>query len=251
MGTTDATTGGVEFKAGNSACFKIKAYNSNNQCTYDAKQPTWGSPWSEESSKSVNGKTITNCVHWSMCAKQIDAVTLDTERTNWFEMYVQWSAPSDNGGSPISHYFVQYKEENEADYSNMLSTKTTRIGIPGLTTKKNYKFKVTACNAVDCSTCGAFESSLIEYVTSAQPKKPNGLVEVVEETCCDRMTIRWQNSEDTKPNKGDEWIKPSARTDITEYVITYYLKSNPNTISTIVVNKAADLIDDAEELRCQ
>ena len=88
-------------------------------------------------------------------------------------------------------------------------------------------------------------------MTSAQPNKPTNLVEVEEETCCDRMTIRWQNAETPKPDKGDEWNKAVARTDITEYVITYYLKSNPNTISTIVVDKAGDLIDDKEEMRCQ
>lgn len=75
-----------------------------------------------------------------MCAPKITEVTLDKERTNWFDMVVQWKAPDTNGGSPISHYLVQYKEESETEYSNWLSTKTTKIGIPGLATKKKYKF---------------------------------------------------------------------------------------------------------------
>jgi hypothetical protein len=65
------------------------------------------------------------------------------------------------------------------------------------------------------------------------------------------MTIRWKNAEDEKPDKGSVWIKAAARTDITEYIITYYLKSNPDVINTIVVDRAADLIDDEDELRCK
>jgi hypothetical protein len=60
LAATDAT--GVSFEAGDTLCFKVKAYNSNNKCTYDASQPTWGSEFSDDFSKLEGEKTFSNCV---------------------------------------------------------------------------------------------------------------------------------------------------------------------------------------------
>lgn len=155
LAATDAT--GVSFEAGDILCFEVKAYNANNKCTYDASQPTWGSEWSDDFSKLEGVKTVTNCVQWLKCADQIDKtkIKLDDTRTNWFDMTVQWSSPANDGGSSITSYLVQYKEESQPDekFSSWMTTKSTRIGIPGLITKKKYVFRIKACNAINCEDC--------------------------------------------------------------------------------------------------
>ena len=64
------------------------------------------------------------------------------------QISLSWSAPSDNGGSAITDYVVQYSSDGGATwitFSDGVST-TTSATVTGLTNGTSYVFRVAAVN---------------------------------------------------------------------------------------------------------
>jgi hypothetical protein len=80
------------------------------------------------------------------------------------QVTVTWSAPSSNGGSPITRYTVRSSPGNVS-----VSTTSTSAVVTGLTNNTAYTFTVTATNAIGTSAASAASGSVTPFV-------PNGSI---------------------------------------------------------------------------
>ena len=81
-----------------------------------------------------------------------------------------WTAPANNGGSPITDYVIQYSADGGitwSTYSHIASTSTT-VTIPFLT-PTTYTFRVAAVNAIGTSAYSATATGQIRYITLSAP----------------------------------------------------------------------------------
>ena len=81
-----------------------------------------------------------------------------------------WTAPANNGGSPITDYVIQYSADGGitwSTYSHIASTSTT-VTIPFLT-PTTYTFRVAAINAIGTGAYSATATGQIRYITLSAP----------------------------------------------------------------------------------
>ena len=81
-----------------------------------------------------------------------------------------WTAPANNGGSPITDYVIQYSADGGITwsiYSHIASTSTT-VTIPFLTST-TYTFRVAAVNAIGTGAYSATATGRIRYITLSAP----------------------------------------------------------------------------------
>ena len=81
-----------------------------------------------------------------------------------------WTAPANNGGSPITDYVIQYSADGGitwSTYSHIASTSTT-VTIPFLT-PTTYTFRVAAVNAIGTGAYSATVTGKIRYITLSAP----------------------------------------------------------------------------------
>jgi len=167
------------------------------------------------------------CTRWLTCPGQVTDIQIDDSYTNWFQLNVEWNAPSDIGGAPIQYYEVEYKHDTADDSAytevtpNPLSISTS---VNSLITNRFYNFRIKACNSPDCSSC-PWKIGRVEYAPPNPPNNPNNLREVQRETCCDKMTFTW-----------DAPAEDGGRV-ITAYLITYWLQNNKNQLWSITVDE--------------
>ncbi|CAD6368372.1 exported hypothetical protein [metagenome] len=83
-----------------------------------------------------------------------------------------WSAPTNNGGSQITGYKIEYKS-GTGTYSTLTTTQSTTYSHTGLTTGTSYTYKVSAINSVGTSSASneatASPSSSSTTTTSSAP----------------------------------------------------------------------------------
>ena len=83
------------------------------------------------------------------------------------QVSLSWTAPSSNGGSAITDYFVQYSSNNGTDwttFSDGTSTSTSAT-VTGLTNGTAYVFQVAAVNAVGQGSFSQQSSSVTPQTT--------------------------------------------------------------------------------------
>lgn len=81
-----------------------------------------------------------------------------------------WTAPANNGGTPITDYVIQYSADGGitwSTYSHIASTSTT-VTIPFLT-PTTYTFRVAAVNAIGTGAYSATATGQIRYITLSAP----------------------------------------------------------------------------------
>jgi surface protein len=91
------------------------------------------------------------------------------------QVSLSWTAPSDNGGSAITDYVVQYSSDSGSSwmtFSDGTSTDTTAT-VTGLTAGTAYVFQVAAVNAAGTGSYSTPSSSVTPYTT---PGAPTGVV---------------------------------------------------------------------------
>ena len=82
---------------------------------------------------------------------------------------VVWTAPSNNGGSPLTGYVVTaYDAHNTAVGTCNVSAPTTTCNVGGLTNGQPYTFKVVAVNAIGTSVPGATSTSVLTLAPSVK-----------------------------------------------------------------------------------
>ena len=81
-----------------------------------------------------------------------------------------WTAPANNGGTPITDYVIQYSADGGitwSTYSHIAST-STAVTIPFLT-PTTYTFRVAAVNAIGTGAYSATATGQIRYITLSAP----------------------------------------------------------------------------------
>lgn len=67
------------------------------------------------------------------------------------EVSLVWNKPDRDGGSPITGYLVEYKEEGTEDWIKFKTVTDLECVVTGLQQGKTYKFRVKAENIVGLS----------------------------------------------------------------------------------------------------
>jgi hypothetical protein len=119
-------------------------------------------------------------------------------------VFLSWSAPSDNGGIPISGYRVLSQANNGSwSYATNVGSGTTQATISGLSPNTSYAFKVAAHNNVSAAHGGGVTStsyhtgtnatsSTVQTPSDAQPA--TGQIEASSNSQS-QVDISWSSSE--------------------------------------------------------
>jgi Domain of unknown function (DUF4082)/Fibronectin type III domain len=146
-GLANAASANGVYAYGNSSTFPSSSYNASNYSVDVLFQPG----------------VVTAPVAPSGATAEADSTSA----------LVSWTAPSDNGGSPITGYTVTPYVGSSAQASTQVDGSTTKTRITGLTNGTSYTFKVVATNAQgtgpasDASNGVAPKDSLFELATPA------------------------------------------------------------------------------------
>ncbi len=138
---------------------------------------------------------------------------------------LSWTAPSNNGGYPITGYKIEYKKGTGSYLplvSNTANT-TTSYSHTGLTTGSSYTYKISAISSIGTSTASS-EVSATPTTTSAPtvPSAPTGLTATAASAT--QINLSW-----TAPSNGGAAI--------TGYKIEY--KAGSGSYSVLVANTAS------------
>ncbi len=115
-----------------------------------------------------------------------------------------WTVSSDDGGSPITDYIVEYSDDSGTTWNTFddgLSTTTTAI-VTGLTNDVSYSFRVSAVNSVGTGTASVIATGTPITV----PDAPTGLTTISNNTF---VTLSW-----TAPTD-------DGGSSITDYIVEY------------------------------
>jgi titin len=142
-------------------------------------------------------------------ASVVDTITVPaaptdvTAQTASSSVNVTWSAPVDNGGSPIVSYEVQYASSPFTTWSvASTNVSTTSYSVTGLSTGTPYEFRVAASNE---QGQGPYQSTASAQVNAGVPSAPLSLAAVPSNAAI-----------------GVSWLAPTSNggTAITSYVAT-------------------------------
>ncbi|MEI8270577.1 MAG: fibronectin type III domain-containing protein [bacterium] len=122
---------------------------------------------------------------------------------------LSWSAPSNNGGSPVTSYFIEYKQLSATKWSNTTSTVTTKK-ISGLLGGLSYEYKVSAINAIGTGPA----------VSITAPSQVTGLIATPG---IGKVTLNWK-----VPNNGGS--------SLTEYRLRYKLASATEWFPVVILS---------------
>ena len=89
------------------------------------------------------------------------------------QVAVSWTAPTSNGGSPITNYLVYYSSNNGSTWTNFAHavSAATSITVTGLTNTVPYVFKAIAVNSVGNSASSANSASVTPVSVIVLPPK--------------------------------------------------------------------------------
>ncbi len=89
---------------------------------------------------------------------------------------LSWSAPSSNGGAPITDYVVQFRQVGTASWTTVTDGVRTTTGavVTGLDNGKRYEFRVAAVNARGTGATSAASAPVRPIGRPAAPGKPVG-----------------------------------------------------------------------------
>lgn len=156
-------------------------------------------------------------VEGSGVATEPDAPTSLNAVSGISEVALSWTAPSNNGGSSITDYLVEYKLSADVSwttFSDGTSTSTSAT-VTGLTNNQAYNFRVSAINAIGTGSASSTANSTPH--PPQEPDAPTGLSGTPSST---QVGLSWTVPAD---NGGSS---------ITDYIIEYKLNSEPTVWTT-------------------
>lgn len=123
-------------------------------------------------------------------------------------VFLSWSAPSTNGGNPVSDYAIQYSSNDGASWSLYLHNPSTAtsITVGGLTNGIEYVFRVAAVNVMGAGTYSTVSAAVVPVAPVTVPGAPTA------------VEVRASNGQATLT-----WSEPTSNGNsvITGYEISY------------------------------
>jgi titin len=128
----------------------------------------WGSSvWAQVTATNIKGDSVISQVGNGAIILTVPgeptALANVPTVTNAIQVGLEWTAPSEDGGSVVIDYKVLYGEQTGSYNNEIAGITTTSFTVIGLTTGTVYKFKVQARNEYGYST-----ASDEEFVLAAQ-----------------------------------------------------------------------------------
>lgn len=104
---------------------------------------------------------------------------------------IKWQAPENDGGTPITEYIIEIKEESKKTWQKIGSTKheTTQFGVSNLKTDVPYNFRITAKNSVGTGPPYVAEEPIAPGRRITPPSSPQH-VQVINVTS-KSVTLSW------------------------------------------------------------
>ena len=94
-------------------------------------------------------------------------VAVSTTRTS---VTLSWNAPADDGGSPITGYYIIYRTVDAGTYEDLeVNYATTSFTVTGLTPLAEYVFGIQAYNVIDN---GIWTDDTVPVLTADPPGRP-------------------------------------------------------------------------------
>jgi len=123
------------------------------------------------------------------------------------QVALTWSAPSDDGGSSITDYVVQYKETSSGTWNtfNDGTSTNTNATVTGLINGTQYDFRVAAVNIIDTGTY----SSVITATPIPGATAPDAPTSLSTTPASTQVALTWSAP-------GDDGGSP-----ITDYIVQY------------------------------
>ena len=122
------------------------------------------------------------------------------------EVALSWSAPSDNGGEPLTGYQYQYDDASpltDADAWTATGGTQTTVTVHGLTNGTTYYFRVRAVNDLGCTateTAGCGQPSLEESATPFGTPVTRVTLDSAMSDEDGRVRLRWVTDPTTPPD---------------------------------------------------
>ncbi|CAH8497134.1 unnamed protein product [Schistosoma turkestanicum] len=129
---------------------------------------------------------------------------------------LSWNPPTDNGGSPITHYVVEKQNTKTGDWSVVNSfVRTPNCDITGLDEGNMYRFRVRAANDVGVSEPLDADRAIVAENPSTVPAAPGNLTPT--DIDANKVTLEWTKPKsdggrriigyvvEYKPVNSDEW----------------------------------------------
>jgi subtilisin family serine protease len=186
--------------------------NNNPATSYLVEyKPTSGSVWSSLTSFSTTA-TVTgltgltsydfrvssvNTIGTSSSSSVVTATTLgavpaaptglSANSITATSVTLNWTAPTNTGGSPITSYRVEYKRSNVATYTVATASSSPYV-LTGLTAASAYNFRVSATNVTGTSAATAVLNASTTAVPAA-PTAPRSLVAAT--TYSNALALSW------------------------------------------------------------
>ena len=130
---------------------------------------------------------------------------------------VSWTAPSSNGGSPITSYIVTPYIGSTAQATTTVSASATSATVSGLTNGTAYTFTVSATNANGTGPASSPSNSVTPNTAATIPGAPTGVSAIAGNASA---TVSW-----TAPSNGGSVI--------TSYTVTPYIGATAQTTKTV------------------
>ncbi len=106
------------------------------------------------------------------------------------QITLNWNAPSNNGGSPITGYKIERSTNGGSTWSNIMSNtgSTTTFSDTGLTSSTTYTYRVSAINSVGTGSPSNIASATTSVAVTA-PSPPTGLTATA--TSSSQINLSW------------------------------------------------------------
>lgn len=149
---------------------------------------------------------------------------------------LSWTAPANDGGSPILDYQAQYKRTGESDatYTTIADGQSTAtwMTVTGLNVGTSYTFRVLARNAVGVGA--ASEPSTPRTVRQGPSAAPSTPVSISTTTTNGRVTVSWiAPADDGGMAVHDYWVQYKRSTAMDWHYTTYNEGISAATTATI------------------
>jgi titin len=179
------------------ATFRDKANGTTYNYEVAAVNGFGRGPWSNEASATPEA---------SLADVPAAPTALQTTVGNT-QVGLKWTAPADDGGSPVIDYVVSYKRSADSTWQSVrIGTTAVRHTITGLDNGTAYDFRVAAVNAIGLGAWSTTATATPSADAFWAPGQPTGLTAVAGDS---QVGLRWTPPAD------------DGGTPITQYAVAY------------------------------